>query len=128
MCPIPVALASEDARSAGPNYNTCFTCTRLGASTFLIIEDDKWDKEPYIYVKINLSFLVLIDTGCGGAAKNEAAEFTSLREYLRHFQSQTTKSQPLNPGSKKSYIVVCTHCHFDHIGNAPSTPLSTVGS
>jgi glyoxylase-like metal-dependent hydrolase (beta-lactamase superfamily II) len=130
MCPVPAALASEEARSAGPKIssNTCFTCTRLNASTFLVIEDDKWDEEPYIYVKSYSSVLVLIDTGCGGAAKNEAAELTSLKEFLETFPVPDNDNQPLNLGSKKSYVVVCTHCHFDHIGKAPSTPLSTVGS
>ncbi|KAH8893616.1 Metallo-hydrolase/oxidoreductase [Thozetella sp. PMI_491] len=118
MCPIPDARAREDAPSteSQSTTSTCFTCTRLNASTFLIIEDDKWYEEPYIYVKVYASFLVLIDTGCGGAAKNVAAELTSLREYIETFPVPDNNNQPLNPGSKQPYVVVCTHCHFDHIG------------
>jgi hypothetical protein len=69
----------------------------LNASTFLVIEDNKCDEEPYIYVKVYPSFLVLIGTGCGGAAKNEAAELTSLREYLQTFPCQTMKTSRSTP-------------------------------
>ncbi|KEY75229.1 hypothetical protein S7711_07143 [Stachybotrys chartarum IBT 7711] len=118
MCPIPGAISNEDTHAAGSRSsdNSCFTCTRLNESTFLVIEDDKWDEEPYIYVKLYSSSVVLIDTGCGGAAKNEAAELTSLREYLETFPVPDNDNKPLNPGSERSYVVICTHCHFDHIG------------
>ena len=130
MCPIPAGLTNEQARPAGPKSSgtTCFTGTRLNASTFLIIENDKWNEEPYIYVKVYSSVLVLIDTGCGGAAKDETAKLTSLREFLEIFPIPDNQNQPLNPESKKSYVIVCTHCHFDHIGNVPDTPLAMVGS
>ena len=122
MCPVPSALSGESNHREGSrgSSNTCFTCTRLNGSTFLVIEDDKWNEEPYIYVKIYPSVVVLIDTGCGGAAKNEAAELTSLREYLETFPVPDNDNQPLNPGSEKPYAVLCTHCHFDHIGNTSS--------
>lgn len=124
MCPIPGAVSSNDASTAGPKESSkpYFTCTRLNATTFLVIEDDKWEEEPYIYVKVYSSFLVLIDTGCGGAAKPNAAGITDLREYLETFPVADNDNQPLNPGSKKSYVVVCTHCHFDHIGKPSSNP------
>lgn len=103
----PAALAAP---------STCFSCTRLNASTFLIVEDDQWSEMPFIYAKIYNSVLVLVDTGCGGAARDSSVELTSLREFIEAYPVADNDDQPLNPAGKKDYVVVCTHCHYDHIG------------
>lgn len=115
---------NQPAQGEGANpasISSCFTCTRLNNTTFLIIEDDKWSEEPFIYAKIYEKFLVLFDTGCGGASKDESAVLTSLREFIETVPLPENNNQPLNPvgegGERKNYVVLCTHCHFDHIGS-----------
>ncbi|RYP40805.1 hypothetical protein DL767_001451 [Monosporascus sp. MG133] len=119
MCPIP----RDTAKAGAPNNvntknasSTCFSCKRLNDSTFQIVEDDKWDEIPIIYAKIYDTVLVLIDTGCGGAAKDDTAALTSLRKFLETYPVPDNNGTALNPGSEKGYLVICSHCHFDHIG------------
>jgi len=78
MCP----TSSSDSPVSKGSRSTCFTCTRLNDTTFLIVEDDKCSEFPYIYFKIYDSVLALIDTGCGGASKDDTTQLTSLREFL----------------------------------------------
>jgi glyoxylase-like metal-dependent hydrolase (beta-lactamase superfamily II) len=117
MCPSPqsgglnpTAVTSEHADS------TCFYCTRLNASTFKIVEDDQWSENPIIYVKIYELVVVLLDTGCGGASRDTTASLTSLRQFLEAYPVSDNNGVPLNQGGTRDYVVVCSHCHFDHIG------------
>lgn len=118
MCVINDRAAANAISPVGEKGPTtsCFTCSRLNASTFLIVEEDKYRECPFIYVKVFASVLVLIDTGCGGAAQDPSVELTSLRRHLEKFPLPENGDQPLNPQSQKGYAVICTHCHFDHIG------------
>lgn len=100
--------------------STCFSCRRLNPSTFLIVEDDQWGEQPFIYAKIYNHVVVLVDTGCGGAARDDAVQLRSLRRFLETYPVDDNKGSPLNPGGGKAYIVVCTHCHYDHIGEVAS--------
>lgn len=100
--------------------STCFTCTRLNPSTFRIVEADKYGEFPFIYAKVYDSVIVLIDTGCGGAARDPGVKLTSLRDFIETYPVQENDRKPINPGGRKSYIVICTHCHYDHIGMSRS--------
>ena len=94
---------------------TCFTCTRVNPSTFLVVEDDKYLEQPFIYVKVTLHALVVIDTGCGGAARDQHVKLTCLKDFLETFPVPDNNNEPLNEGGCKPYVVICTHCHYDHI-------------
>lgn len=104
------------AATTRPLPSSCFTCTRLNPTTFLIVEDDQWGEMPFIYAKIYSSVIVLIDTGCGGAAKDPSVELTSLRKFIETYPVEDNGGRPLNPNGQRGYAVVCTHCHYDHIG------------
>ncbi|RSL89006.1 hypothetical protein CEP52_015048 [Fusarium oligoseptatum] len=95
---------------------TCFSASRLNDTTFVICEDDKWRENPLIYVKLFPSSLVLIDTGCGGAAKDPTVELTSLRTFIETYSVADNGEEPLNKNGTRNYVVICTHCHYDHIG------------
>lgn len=98
--------------------STCFTCTRLNSSTFRIVEADKYGEFPFVYAKIYDSVIVLIDTGCGGAARDPHVKLTSLRDFIETYPVEQNDDKPLNSGGRKSYVVICTHCHYDHIGRS----------
>lgn len=111
-----VGATSASAQPASAAPSTCFSCSRLNASTFLIVEDDQWGETPFLYAKVYDAVLALVDTGCGGAARDASVELTSLRTFLETYPVADNGGQPLNPGGTKEYVVVCTHCHYDHIG------------
>lgn len=102
----PAAQAGESPTSGIP-----YTCDRLNDSTSLIVHNDKYLEFPYIYVKLypELSLAVVIDTGCGAHNGNDGTAPRELRDYIL--------SDVLNSEQKNfSFTVICTHCHFDHIG------------
>lgn len=111
---VPVSMGQDG--DDGPS--TCFTCTRLNPSTFRIVEADKYGEFPFIYAKIYDSVIVLIDTGCGGAARDPDVKLTSLRDFIETYPVEQNDNKPLNLGGRKSYVVICTHCHYDHIGKS----------
>lgn len=102
--------------------NAAFSCSRLNKSTFLIIQDDQYEEYPYIYVKIfeNPCLVVMIDTGCRPVSKDA---HQSLCAFIEHSAVSANNNQPLNPRSvHRPYLIITTHCHFDHIGGIPSFP------
>lgn len=109
-------LAEGAADKPASSY---FTCSRLNSSTFRIVEDDIYGEAPFIYVKINLSAIIVIDTGCGPRPATEASARNlslSLRQFIETHPVMENQDAPLNPNGIKPYNVICTHCHFDHIG------------
>lgn len=109
-------MPHEGDADGGNGPSTCFTCTRLNSSTFRIVEADKYGEFPFIYAKVYESAIVLIDTGCGGASRDPGVELTSLRDFIETYPVEENDGKPLNVEGKKSYVVICTHCHYDHIG------------
>jgi glyoxylase-like metal-dependent hydrolase (beta-lactamase superfamily II) len=97
---------------------TSFVSRRLNSSTFLIIEDDDYGEQPYIYVKVYSGHLLITDTGCN-TPRSKTPSLTSLRQYLETYPLPLNGHRSLNPGGKKQYIIICSHCHYDHILGIP---------
>ncbi|MCJ1479200.1 hypothetical protein MMC13_007884 [Lambiella insularis] len=116
----------ETADSPTPFPRTVFSCTRLNSSTFLIVENDRYDEHPFIYVKIyrKPSVIVLSDTGCGGSETNALnVPADTLRNFIETFPVGDNGNKPLNPhlhDEPASYMIINTHCHYDHILGIPS--------
>jgi glyoxylase-like metal-dependent hydrolase (beta-lactamase superfamily II) len=101
---------------------SAFQATRLTPSTFLIKEfDDIFSEHPHIYVKLvpSANTVLVIDTGTGGKSNDHDVEVTSLRQFIETVQVTDNDNRPLNEGRNMKYVVVTTHCHYDHI-RAPS--------
>ena len=123
-------MAAAMASSAEPVISvqsTCFSCEKLNASTFLIVEDDKYDEHPFIYAKIysDPPLIVLSDTGCGGKARATHLPPDNIRNYIETFPVKKNDNRPLNPRLPNGdpalkYMIICTHCHYDHILGIPS--------
>lgn len=95
-----------------------FRAARLTHSTFLIQEyNDIFSEHPHIYVKPFPSSrtMLIIDTGTGGKSNDPDIEVTSLRQFLETVGVEDNGNKPLNEGGKMKYVVVTTHCHYDHI-------------
>ncbi|TVY34048.1 hypothetical protein LSUB1_G007559 [Lachnellula subtilissima] len=94
--------------------STSFFSSRVNSSTFLIIEDDSYGEQPYIYVKVYPDHLLVTDTGCN-SPRSKNRSLISLRQYLETFPLASNNQQPLNPNGVKAYVILCSHCHYDHI-------------
>jgi glyoxylase-like metal-dependent hydrolase (beta-lactamase superfamily II) len=112
----------EQFASVGEPPSTCFHCQRLNETTFIIVEDDKWRETPFIYAKIYSAVIVLFDTGCGGASMDPDVQLKTLRNFIETYPVSANGHKPLNPAAEKEYVVICTHCHYDHIGRYSKRP------
>lgn len=97
-----------------------FVCTKVNSTTFVIVENDKYAEHPFIYVKIYANLLVVSDTGCGGSADTSRPLQSALRHFIETSPVVANGSRPLNPRQEdgkpsKRYLIICTHCHYDHI-------------
>ncbi|KAF2148492.1 hypothetical protein K461DRAFT_329994 [Myriangium duriaei CBS 260.36] len=100
------------------NHTSSFAAARLNASTFVITEDDSYGEKPLMYAKIydDPPALLLSDTGCNSPSENSKnAQFIRLRDFLEHYPIPDL-GEPINPDGRRAYVVIATHCHYDHIG------------
>jgi len=98
--------------------STSFVCRQINPSTFLVVEDDAYGEQPHIYVKAYQQYLIVTDTGCNNPRRKNTS-LTSLRQYLETFPLSINDNKSLNPEGKKRYIIICSHCHYDHILGIP---------
>ncbi|RDX42120.1 Metallo-hydrolase/oxidoreductase [Lentinus brumalis] len=119
---VPPSERTTDHPYADPaapgSGRAAFTAHRLTPSTFLIVEvDDIYDEHPFIYAKIvpAAHTILLLDTGCGGKTRKPDAELTRLRDFLERAPVQENEAKPINTGGLMRYVVVLSHCHYDHI-------------
>ena len=111
------ADATRDISPSLPR-KPAFKATRLTFSTFVIKEyADSYDEHPLIYAKIcsEIATIVIIDTGCGGATKDPDIDLKSLRQFIETVPVEDNDGEPLNKRSEMRYVVVLSHCHYDHI-------------
>ena len=104
--------------ASAPKMKTAFKASRLTPTSFAIVEhSDIYGEQPVIYAKVvpDSNAIVVVDTGCGGATDNEEITVKSLREFLETVRIADNDDRPINPGGSRQYIVVLTHCHYDHI-------------
>jgi glyoxylase-like metal-dependent hydrolase (beta-lactamase superfamily II) len=97
---------------------SAFQASRLTSSTFLIKEyNDIFSEHPYIYLKLipSTNTALIIDTGTGGKSNDPTIRISSLRKFIETINVTENNDQPLNEGGKMKYVVVLTHCHYDHI-------------
>ena len=95
-----------------------FKADRLTPTVFIINEhSDIYDEKPLIYTKLvsSANTIVILDTGCGGATNDAGIEVKSLREFIETVPVEDNDNRPLNPDGSMRYLVVLSHCHYDHI-------------
>lgn len=72
---------------------------RLSARVWKAVEADPFGQYPFVYIVLGWDKIAIIDTGTG------ANDPTSLLQSI-----------PQVRDSKLPFILLLTHCHFDHIG------------
>jgi glyoxylase-like metal-dependent hydrolase (beta-lactamase superfamily II) len=84
---------------------------------FMSEYNDIYDEHPQIFVKLvpSAGTILIIDTGCGGATVDPDIEITGLRRYIEDVKLKCNGGASLNEGGRMEYVVVATHCHYDHI-------------
>ncbi|KAK1060332.1 hypothetical protein LTR74_011964 [Friedmanniomyces endolithicus] len=111
---------SQMARPSRPT--TSFSTKRINATTFVIREDDSFAEHPLIYAKVHpkAPVIVLSDTGSDEPSEeHKHDDYIHLRTHLEHCPIPDNNDQPLNPSGKLKYIIICTHCHYDHTLGVP---------
>lgn len=110
-----------------------FTIRQINETTYLIRELDRFvslatlsrvyhhlhpqDENPHVYVKKHTqilpdgrsaTLLIVNDTGCGTSASSKLSRTGqwNIRTFIDHH---------LNPSSSIPYLVILSHCHYDHI-------------
>ena len=98
-------------QSTSPTTGPPYHGSRLNDTTYLIVHHDKYKEFPFIYVKLyqKLSLAVVIDTGCGAHNGQDDAPILELKDFI-HDEILSSEQASFD------FMVVCTHCHFDHIG------------
>lgn len=110
--------STPSSASGSLPLTTSFVSRRVNPSTFLFIEDDRYGEQPHIYVKVYPNYLLITDTG-SNMPRSKEASFTSLRQYLEAYPVPSNNNECLNEDNKKKYIIICSHCHSDHILGIP---------
>lgn len=111
-----IVLALNVDGMRGIQSKVAFSASKLTEIVFKIVEfDDIFIERPLMYAKVLPDVVVVIDTGCGGRSDDAEVSVTSLREFIETWPVDDNGGRPLNEGGTKGYVVVCTHCHYDHI-------------
>lgn len=106
-----------------PYYSIQPLHTNSTSTTYLIRERDRYGEYPNIYAKVYFdspsrspTVIILSDSGTGLNVKNYKASNESYDWRLpSHWNIATFLSSVLNPQHAAPYVVLTTHCHYDHI-------------
>ncbi|TKA74056.1 hypothetical protein B0A55_05779 [Friedmanniomyces simplex] len=115
-------LTGVDSWVKPANHTSSFSTERINATTFVIREDDAFKEHPLIYAKLHpkVPVIVLSDTGSDEPSEEHKNDkYIHLRAHLEHCPIPDNSNQPLNPRGKLKYIIICTHCHYDHTLGIP---------
>ena len=102
--------------SAGWAFNPRATPWRrvekVSDRVWLIVEDDRFNEHPFIYVILGASKIVLVDSGVGTVERSTRRCFGDwLFNWMGETLGKDAAALPL--------LVVNTHVHFDHVaGNS----------
>lgn len=129
----PLTASAEPHNSSLPGcpYTIQLLYTNSTSSTYLIREHDEFGEFPNIYAKVYYKqptrlpiVIVLSDSGTGLDVKNEAIVCHGKNDpqnrqipssSTRYWNIETFLASALNPGHVAPYVVLTTHCHYDHI-------------
>ncbi|OJJ01965.1 hypothetical protein ASPVEDRAFT_41497 [Aspergillus versicolor CBS 583.65] len=89
---------------------------QLTGNIFRLVEHDSFDEHPFIYIKLYPDVIVIIDTGCNAPHEADSQQVSSLRQFLENVPVPENNGEPLNPGGQLPYLILLSHCHYDHIG------------
>ncbi|KAJ5273894.1 hypothetical protein N7478_009019 [Penicillium angulare] len=104
-----------------------FHVRRLNKSIYLFREHDNYGQFPNIYAKIcstsdangtsssPTSVIVLSDAGCATSIKNPEYDISKDPSTPKYWNIYTVLKHTINPHGQLPYLVITTHCHFDHI-------------
>ncbi|KAF2633605.1 hypothetical protein BU25DRAFT_328988 [Macroventuria anomochaeta] len=111
----PQGQTSKESRD---QFDGCpFTIRQLNRTTYLIRENDRFGEKPHIYVKKHTetlpggqtaSVLIVNDTGCGTSAPDNTSK-------SREWNISTFIDHHLNATGDTLYLIILSHCHYDHI-------------
>ncbi|KAF7557739.1 hypothetical protein G7Z17_g475 [Cylindrodendrum hubeiense] len=107
-----------------------FSARRLTETIFLFRENDGYGQYPNILAKICMSdsfdsrdpattlaagVIVLSDAGCATNVKNPYYGTPGNSDMPEKWNLNTVLKYTINPGGQLPYLVITSHCHFDHI-------------
>jgi glyoxylase-like metal-dependent hydrolase (beta-lactamase superfamily II) len=102
-----------------------FSIRKLNKSTHLIRERDAYGEYPHVYAKLCYStsksgqrsaVIVLSDTGCATTISSSSGKEPVV------WDIGTFLEYTINPGNRIPYLVMTTHCHYDHIFGISKLP------
>jgi glyoxylase-like metal-dependent hydrolase (beta-lactamase superfamily II) len=102
----------EWSKKIGGDEHPTYALSKLNSTTWLVIHNDQYYEFPYIYVKLysHLHLAVVFDTGCGTKYSKGHEQPAELKTFIQE------RILPKDSSSNYGFMVICTHCHFDHIG------------
>lgn len=133
---VPVTASGPYQADLHPECPFSISALNDEKSLFLIRERDKYGEYPNIYAKIvsaiastafrssAAKLIVLCDTGCGTniSINGHPASFDPHGRWnIGSFLEAT-----INPRERLPYLIITSHCHYDHILGIANLPKSTV--